>query len=64
MRDLAIVNERTTELEKNKIWESITVEDNTIIVDRLDLSEARHDKAGYLIGDWQTPTIKLIVICN
>ena len=46
MRDLAIVNERTTELEKNKIWESITVEDNTIIVDRL----ARDDKAGYLIG--------------
>ena len=43
MRDLAIVNERTTELEKNKIWESITVEDNTIIVDRLDLSAARDD---------------------
>ena len=64
MRDLAIVNERTTELEKNKIWESITVEDNTIIVDRLDLSAARDDKAGYLIGDWQTPTIKLIVTCN
>ena len=49
IRDLVNVNDRTKAIELNKIWVSITGEENTIIVDRLDLSAAKGDKVGYLL---------------
>ena len=51
IRDLENINDRTKGLEKNKIWQALTNEENTIIVHRLDLSAARDDKAAYLIGE-------------
>ena len=36
-RDLGNINERTKGLEKNKIWQALTNEENTIIVDKLEI---------------------------
>ena len=51
IRDLVNVNDRTNALDTNKIWVSITGEENTIIVDKLDLSAAKDGKVGYIIGE-------------
>ena len=50
-KDVGNLNERTKGLEKNKIWQALTNEENTIIVDKIDLSAARDEKAAYLIGE-------------
>ena len=50
-KDLGNLNKRTKGLEKNKIWQALANEENTIIVDKLDLSAAREEKAAYLIGE-------------
>ena len=36
-KDLGNLNKRTKGVEKNKIWQALTNEENTIIVDKLDL---------------------------
>ena len=40
-KNVGNLNERTKGLEKNKIWQALTNEENTIIVDKIDLSAAR-----------------------
>ena len=58
IRDLGNINDRTKGLEKNKIWQALTNEENTIIVDKLDLSASREDKAAYLIGEHARDALK------
>ena len=49
--DLDNLNERTKGLEKNKLWQALTNEENTLIVDKIDLGAAKDEKAAYLIGE-------------
>ena len=65
--DVSNLNERTKGLEKNKIWQALTNEENTLIVDKINLNAAKDEKAAYLIGEpqeplsttWHTPAIPL-----
>ena len=45
------LNDRTKGLEKNKLWQALTNEENTLIVDKIDLGAAKDEKAAYLIGE-------------
>ena len=49
--DLENLNERTKNLEKNKLWQALTNEENTLIVDKIDLGAAKDEKVSYLIGE-------------
>ena len=49
--DLDNLDERTKGLEKNKLWQALTNEENTLIVDKIDLGAAKDEKAAYLIGE-------------
>ena len=57
-KDVGNLNERIKGLEKNKIWQALTNEENTIIVDKIDLSAARDEKAAYLIGEHARTALK------
>ena len=42
--DVGNLNERTKGLEKNQLWQALTKEENTLIVDKIDLGAAKDEK--------------------
>ena len=49
--DVSNLNERTKGLKKNKIWQALTNEENTLIVDKIILNAAKDEKTACLIGE-------------